>query len=298
MALLFGSEILLWNDPPSRTALDWSLLTLGYLALSAVLLDLGVRWRVRDVFGLMMLAGLYGLLNGALLNPQAALLDVPRTLVTRVLGAHTLAGLLMLALFLTLHLVSRKQAIATGLTGLVWGVWVRWLPTLADTISADVPLAVMLIYGALPLLILIVLLTRRSRADSSALRLSTIEWLFVFAALLLLFVRHVTVLDLFTVTVVTTLSAFCVLLLWFQKREKSATAFDGLEPVPLFPMLRLSVLFLAAGAAGYLLPLREAFEPLTLYVALFTAFGVVWLPSVSLVLGVRAYRRLTRQRRL
>ncbi|MBZ0287452.1 MAG: hypothetical protein K8I30_07545, partial [Anaerolineae bacterium] len=138
-ALLFGSEILLWNDPPLRSALDWLVLAVGYLAISAALLDLGVRCRVRELFGLIVLAGIYALLNGLLLNPQTALFDVPRTLITRVLGAHTLVGLLML--LLSLSRFTRRYALAAAVVGLAWGVWVRWLPLLADMVATAAPLS-------------------------------------------------------------------------------------------------------------------------------------------------------------
>ncbi|MBC8171837.1 MAG: hypothetical protein H7X77_09190, partial [Anaerolineae bacterium] len=102
VTLFFGSEILLWTNLSGRSASDWLLLSPGYLALSTLLLDFIVRYRVRDLPGLMTIAGLYGLLNALLLNPDTTLFDIPRTLVTRVTGAHTLLGLEMLILFLAL----------------------------------------------------------------------------------------------------------------------------------------------------------------------------------------------------
>jgi hypothetical protein len=297
--LLFGSEIILWNDPTSRTVLDWVLLAFGYVALSAIILDLGVRYRVRDVFGLIVLAGVYGLLNGTLLNPQTGLLEVPRTLVTRVLGAHTLIGLLMLALFLTLNgTTSRRHLVGAGVVGLLWGVWVRWLPTLADTVSAEVPLPTMLIYAGLMVIVMLILL-RATPGGTHPQPLSTIEWVVVFGVLAVLFLRYTAVsADFFALVIVTVIIAYGVLLLWFQKRERGSMLFDHGLNVPLVSALILAGVFLVAGVIGYLLPLDSVPEPLTPYVALFTAFGVVWLPSVSLVLGIRAYRKLTRQMQL
>ncbi len=66
--LAFGSEIGVWTMPTTRSPLDWALLVIGYVALSALLLEIAARYRLRDIFGLMMLAGLYGMLNGLILT--------------------------------------------------------------------------------------------------------------------------------------------------------------------------------------------------------------------------------------
>src|ERR1051326_7426851 len=74
--LFFCSEILLWTNPPTRNLLDWGLLIIGYIALSGLLLEIAVRYRLRDVYGLITLAGIYGMTNGLILNPASALIDV------------------------------------------------------------------------------------------------------------------------------------------------------------------------------------------------------------------------------
>ncbi|MBC7814832.1 MAG: hypothetical protein H7175_26985, partial [Burkholderiales bacterium] len=55
--LAFGSDVLVWTNPTGRPILEWALLLVGYLGLSAVLLDVLVRYSVRDIFGVMLLAG-------------------------------------------------------------------------------------------------------------------------------------------------------------------------------------------------------------------------------------------------
>ncbi len=71
LLLMFGSEILVWTNPPGRPLLQWLLLIPGYLALSAVLLDFTVRYRVRDVFGALLLTGVYSL--GERARPQSGI---------------------------------------------------------------------------------------------------------------------------------------------------------------------------------------------------------------------------------
>src|SRR5262245_39662 len=94
--ILFGSQVLFWMEPERLSLLDWLLIAAGCLALSAALLDFAARWRIYDLFGLLLLAGICGLCSGLLLNPGIALADVPRTLVTRVAGLDALAGLAVL----------------------------------------------------------------------------------------------------------------------------------------------------------------------------------------------------------
>ncbi len=124
--LLFASEVVLWTNPTGRAPLEWLLLAVGYLALAVLLLDLAARYRIRDLFGLLALAGIYGLISSLALNSQTALAEVPRTWATRVMGAHTLAGLGALLLFLTFTSArSRGLLLAAVVSGLLWGVWVR-----------------------------------------------------------------------------------------------------------------------------------------------------------------------------
>lgn len=301
--LLFASEILLWTDPTGRPPLDWVWLVVGYMALAALLLDFAARYRARDVFGLLALAGIYGLLSSLALNPQTALADVPRTWATRVLGAHTLAGAGALACFLWVAAARWRWfwAVAGGI-GLVWGVWVRWLPALAEITTQAAPPEQMLLAAVVPLLGLGVLLRLSVGwpAHLHDLQLGPVGRLVVAGVLLALLIRHWAQVDLISLGVLLALAVYCWLMVWFQKREQGTTLLDSAVPVkesPLGALLVPAGLFLLAGAAGYHLPFENSgiLAPL---VGLFAAFGLVWLPTVSLVLGVRAYQRLGRQRRL
>ena len=66
--LLFGSEFLVWLNPFQRPLTDWLLLGVGYLALACLLLDLAVRFRLRNLYDVMVLAAIYGLLSSLLLK--------------------------------------------------------------------------------------------------------------------------------------------------------------------------------------------------------------------------------------
>jgi hypothetical protein len=95
--------------------------------------------------------------------------------------------------------------------------------------------------------------------------------------------------------VLPTLLGFCLLLLWFQRREEGRTLLDTPFRFEAAALPAAGV-FLAAGGIGYSLDFLAAFSPLL--AGGFAAFGLVWLPTVSLVLGVRSYRRMGRRKGL
>jgi hypothetical protein len=302
--LLFVSEIVLWTDPAGRAPVEWPLLAVGYLALAALLLDFAARYRLRDVFSLLALAGIYGLLNSLALNPQTALADVPRTWATRVLGAHTLVGFgaLLLFLLLTSARINRLW-LAAPLAGVLWGIWVRGLPAFTDIAAEPATLPVLLIAGGLVLVVVILLnrlaVGRVQRLPDLTLR--PVEWLPVSVLLGVLILLNGAHIGMASLLVLLVLAGYCWLLLWFQQRTEGATLLDASMPPKApstFALAALAGLYLGAAAIAHSLPFAGDPGPFSLLIGLFAAFGLVWLPTVSLVLGVRSYRRLSRQRRL
>jgi hypothetical protein len=103
--------------------------------------------------------------------------------------------------------------------------------------------------------------------------------------------------DTLSLSVIVTLTVFSVMIIWFQKRSKGATLLDDMtNSAPSTRVLAVVVVgFALAGAVGYSLPRGEvASDPLALIGALFTAYGLIWLPAVSIVLGARAFTRQAR----
>jgi hypothetical protein len=297
-ALCIGaSEIILWTHPTGRSPLDWLLLVGGYIGLSALLLDVAARYRARDIFGVLALSGLYGLLNSLLLNPESALVDVPRTWATRVMGAHTLMGLGALAVLLYAP-PRRILWLSAGLVGLLWGVWVRWLATFTEIIPADVPLPTMLIAGTTTLLVVLLLWRLNGPEPVVDLQLTRVESALVVALLAINGLRNFPALDVISVLVLGTLIAYCWLLLWFQKRDTGSTVLAQRQPTGFLTLLIAGVILLITGAVGHSLPFESTGDQLALMIGIFAAFGLVWLPAISLVLGVRSYRSLGRQKRL
>jgi hypothetical protein len=300
-ALFFGSEILLWTDPAGRAPVEGLLIVPAYLMTGAVLLDLIARYRVRDLFGIMTIAGIYGLINGLLINPDTTLFDIPRTLVTRVTGAHTLLGLEMLLLFLALTGGNRRHArwlllISAGVIGLAWGTWVRWSPLQTGVVYDAVALPVMLGIGIAG--IFLILLTARVSQTPANILLNGREWglvAFLSSALLLFRIAQGFV-SLPALVLVVVILALCFAMLWFRRGTKLQPLIMPhmeVHPLPLVWIILAVAIFLWTGVFAYHLPLigTVEFNQLTFIVYGFTLYGLGWLPAVSALLGLRAYMR-------
>lgn len=302
--LLFGSEVLLWINPPGLSIGEWLLRVAGYLALAALLLDLAVRYRIKDVYDAMTLLAIYGLLNGLLLNPQVGLAEVPDTVVNRVLGGHGLLGLEMFGLFLALTngqnaRYRRLGVVAAIWLGFYWGVWVRWSPVFSALTPENVPLSTMLAWGSGGLLSLLVLyqMTVRWAAGIAPpeLRLSVVEWGAALVILLALFVIRAAqdALPSDGLLLILALTAGCWAVLWFRRSERGRTLLDGhVPPVPLgWGWIALMTgLFLGSSVLAYGLPLVEllGINQFSLMTLGFAGVGLGWLPLIAMVLGVRA----------
>lgn len=311
--LLFsGSEVLAWTNPPGRGLVEWLLLLPGYLALSAVLLDFIARYRVRDLFGALILTGIYSLCAALVLNPASMLNDLPRTLMTRVMGAHALLAAEMFGFFLLLT-GSRPRSqrylfIGCVVVGLAWGVWVKYWPP--DEGFGEVALPSLLAYGVGGLCAVAILLYapffRSYPRDAKngvptaheVFRLSRRGWLLVGVILsALLGVRLVRgEIPAGGLLVVAGLLALCWAILWFRGRKKGETLLDGRMPVQALPAPRFllaGILFLATATFAYNLPAIQigTITPYSFVGLGFTAYGLAWLPTVSLVLGIQGYLR-------
>lgn len=311
LLLLWGSEVLLWTNPPGRALLEWPLLAAGYVLLAALLLDLAARYRVGDLFGALLLGGVYSLGASLAVNPASMYSDLPLTLLTRVLGAHALMGVEMFGLLLALTgggQGGRWLLIGAAIIGVSWGVWARWFPVLNEPGYGAVELPAAVAWAAAGLAAALAALWAVGRRGTALavddLRLSRSGW---GAALLgLLALAAVRLLRGETppaaLLPALPLLALVGVILWFRGRRAGRALLDARIPPRLPPVLTLAAalaLFFALAAAGYHLPLLEIgpFNLLTLIGVAFTAYGVTWLPTVSLVLGVRAYLRQAQRAR-
>ena len=231
LLLLFGSEILLWIDPPGRAATDWLLLGVGYITLSAVLLDLAARYGIRNLYDVMALTALYALGVGLLLNPQIGLVNFPVEFMTYVMGAHSLLGLEMLGVFFFLtggrNRPARRLLLGYSLwVGFYWGTWVRWSPSLSDWLVDEVSLTTMFtIAGAMLVVggVLTAFSFRRAQALSAPDMLLSQNMQGISAAILAgIFALRLAEGQVNIGMVVLTLfvGVLCVGILWFQRPTK------------------------------------------------------------------------------
>ncbi len=305
LALAF--EVVLWPQTPTRDAIDLAAALFGYLALAAALLDLIQRERVHNLIGLMALAGLAALAAGLLIHPRVALENAPLTIITRMLGAPTAAALAALLVWLALARgrLTLTLFVVALLAGATWGLYGRWFPSVLDPAAPETPLGTLLLATSVVLAVVALLAAglRRAAPTPDALRLSAAGWTAVTLVLGGLLVLRLAqgLLDPLSLTIVAALMAFTGLILRLYRRKRDVTLIErALPPGPLHPTLLLAAaVFVAAGIATYGLPRLEGdADPLGLLGTLLIAFGVAWLPALSLVVGGRALIRQMRAQQL
>lgn len=312
--LCLGSEILLWNDPTAHSVWEWCVRLAGYGALAVLMLDLAARYRIRDVYHALTLAGIYGLCAGLLITPDTALVDFPRTLISRVMGGQVLLGFEMFGLFLVLTggRSARYRRLLLGFclwVGFYWGVWVRWSPELSERLSASASLTTMLVYAS-PLLLaalgLFALLKRPGMSEPLTprdMRLTPLQWMGLLAVLLGLFILRAAQgsITADALSAIALLLALCTGILWSQHSDKGAALLDAhLPPALLAWGWIAAALLIFAGATAFAYDLALVpIEGVNQYVLMdfgFVAFGSSWLPLVAMVLGVRTIDRQSRTR--
>lgn len=305
--LLVFSEWVVWQKPTTYSALDWLALAAIYLALAAAALDLMSRLNIGDFPGLLLLAGLYGLVNGTLVSHIIAR-DLPSSLLVRPLAAQPLAFLGAFASFRILasgRATGPLEFLIALVSGLVWGVWVRWFPTASQQALPQAEIETALSALA-PLLlgcgVLRSVLPPAAIYTNDDWQLVRAEWVVVGAALLAaLGVGGVqgTINDLALVLCLTLSSMIGMMLymIWTLRRGVSLLA-------PLTPPRRPNIAawmvllppFLLAGWIGYRLGGGGGDSRLgDILFALLAVAGVIWPPTISVIIGMRAFISLARK---
>jgi hypothetical protein len=312
---LFGAEVLLWVNPLHRAPSEWLLLVSGYIALAALVLDLATRYRIRDVYDVMTLLAIYGLLVGLLLYPRTGLAEVPDTIINRVLGGQSLIGLEMFGLLLALtgghnQRYRRLMLPASLWLGFYWGVWGRWSSVFNPTLYPQAtPIETMLLIVGVSIAVILglfALTTRRIKhLTPPDWRLSVIEWGAVSVTLLLLFLIRASqnVISDGALVLVLVLIIVCLGTLWFRRQERGQMLLDAhLPPTSLDGRwLTLALLiFVGSGVLAYHLPLVELFglNQYSLMTLGFALVGLVWLPLIAAVRSVQALDRQSRTGKL
>lgn len=307
LLLLAFSEFGVWETPGTFGALRWAAVAAIYLALAAIALDLIARLKINEILSLFLVAGMYGLLNGMLVS-HVATSDLPMSLIGRPLGAHPLAFMLALAAYRILG-----SGRATGpldfavavIAGLAWGIWVRWLPVVANEPipavaagDAVTVLAVALIGAAL---VRFSLTADTPRVPEDWL-LQPLEWGAMGGVLVIALIAGISDGSIAASGwgIVIVLQVYIFMLLYVTQHLRGADSYLRAVTPPRLPniaaWLVLVIPALVAGWIGYHLPGNSdgSVQGDILFGALL-GIGLVWLPGVSAVLGMRAVVRLARE---
>ena len=305
LLLVFG-ELVAWQYASQYDAFDWMALIGLYFAMGAILLDVIVRWHIQDWLGLLLIAGIFGLTESALIS--ARLFDnLPISLVFYGTGLETIMFLLAFGAFLYLSTARSASAWLVGVAavvGLGWGIWVRGYPELehvqqsVPSLDTALPAVVIALLGNLLVLFVVPPPKKMSYQDWL---LEPYEWGATGGILGVTLVLRLADGSIPTVgaTLVVMIIAMMVLILWFTRQAHKENWLRVLNP-PKQPLLYgwifMLIAFMLMGWAGYHLP-QEGDNPIqtTILFGLLAFFGAIWLPVVSVLIGIRAFTQLARE---
>lgn len=304
LLLVFG-EMVAWQHAHQYDAFDWMAITAIYFSIAAILLDLMVRWHIQDWMGLLLVAGIFGLIESTLIS--GGLFDnLPVSLVFYATGLETVMFMLAFGAFLYLSMARPPSVYLVGLAaivGLGWGIWVRWYPELDSvnvpefSLDEALPLTVIALLGNL--LVLFILPPPNKMSDQDWL-LEPYEWAATGGILAITFVLRLAdgALPAFGMSLAITVIAMILLILWFSRKGHKENLLRLLNPPKqalLYGWLFMLGAFMFMGWLGYHLPHENDDSiPATILFAILAFFGAIWLPLVSVMIGIRAFTQLAR----
>ncbi len=300
--LLTFSEIVMWQNPPSYSILDWIERAVLYIALAAILIDVTVRFQANEIAGLALVGGLYGLLSSSIVS-HSAFAALPWSLLLRGMGLQTGAGLYGLLFFVLVmrgKQISVREIGVAAVIGVLWGIWVKWYPVQAVVGWGAVPIETATLYligGFVITGALILLVGPRFRViREKDMQLLWWEWIIAGAPLFLALVvgmLDANVIPVLPLALMAVIGGFVIGALFLQRHgfEPSLLAQITFAAPNAQTYVILSVVFLVTGTVGAILT-TDANSPLGV-IAYFViiAAGSLWLPAASALVGLRAYRR-------
>jgi len=131
--LMLLSELIMWQNPPQHSLIEWPVLLILYVCIAAILMDLIVRFQVNEPATLIIASAVYGLISSGIINHSAYanLADGPYGLLVRGLGLGSASGLYGLLLFIVVlrgKPAESLQVFSAMAVGILWGIWVHWFP--------------------------------------------------------------------------------------------------------------------------------------------------------------------------
>jgi hypothetical protein len=299
--LMVFSEIIMWQNPTAHSLPEWGVRALLYLSLSALLLDFTVRFQVRNIAGLALVGGCYGLLSAALIS-RDIYTNLPWNLLVRGMGLQTGAGIYGLLFFILV--MQGRQLDWRGLAGAVavgvlWGIWIKWYPLQATTrweaVSLETGITYFLVGAAVAGLLFMFAVPRFGIVRETDFRLEWWEALLVgvlpfislFTGLL-----DETLIPVLPFGLIILLLAVVVGALYLNRQgsEPSLLAnitFSAPNPATFLSLCAAFLIVSALSATAT----TDADSPLGVITYwLIVAAGSLWVPAASVLVGVRAYR--------
>jgi hypothetical protein len=311
--LFFGGEVLIGTIFLEYTGLDWLVRIVGYGALAVFVLDLAVRFRIREIYDSMAVFAMYGVLVSLLITPMISYAGFPRSFLARVMGAQILLGFEMWGLFLVLTSGKNRRyrilllAVAAWV-GFYWGIWMRWTPELGmlfDAVSLQTMFVTVAMFVALALIVYFMVTRSTVELKPLDLQLSKPQWWLLFAVMLILFLYQFYIVKISIVPILITALVLlvCWSIIWFRRENTGDTLLDKHFPIQLLPILWIVpglVVFVSAALFSYFLPLvgTREINQLWLMEMGFVAVGTLWLPIVAAVLAIRGVDRQMRTNQL
>lgn len=307
--LLVSGELIAWQNPLSYSPLDWVALFAIYIALAALLLDIMARWQTHDWQTIMLVAGFYGGLRTLTLDVLNITADnFTLQLILIPFGLQVLAfGVAFLAfrLFSSGESTGVIAFVMALVAGFLWGTWVRWSPNLenfhiplADFDSSLSSTLLGLFWaGLVPFLIRPV-----AEMVDHDWRLTPYEGLVAGGVIFVTLVLRSSegYIDTLGGGILGVLCAIILFILYFTRTLRRQNPFGKITP-PQKPFvlgwLILGVAFIPAGWGGYYLADGASTTPAyaNLILSGLFLFAVLWLPLVSIWLGIQIFTRLTRE---
>ncbi len=299
--LLTLSELVMWQNPPARSLIEWPILLVLYVALAAIMLDLTVRFQANTLEALLLVSGICGLISGGIIN-HSAFASLPYSLIAQGLAMQTGAALCSLLLYVTVmrgRPLEPLHLVAAAALGVMWGIWVHWYPlrTTASWGLVTIEAATLYIVPALVILGLLLIFAAPRFRFFREKQMELVWWEAIvvgvplFAALVMGMLQDaIPFLWLLALIIV---GAYSVWALSHsrQRYEPSILAEVTFAAPNAVAYIFLAIIFLTAGILSYSL-VTDADSPIGVaayVVVLVSGFG--WLPGASLLVFLHVLRK-------
>lgn len=139
MLFTYG-EFVGWQHLTTNLPQDWLATGVVYVALVGITLDLLVRWHMIESINILLAAGVFGVLHGALVSTNLPR-NLPLSIIVFGTATPTLMFLFAYGNFRLLYAGNvpfQWLYISAPIVGLLYGVWTQWLPE-TSTVNLETP---------------------------------------------------------------------------------------------------------------------------------------------------------------